>query len=166
MNKALKTFKDAGDFEPTIRKWEAQPVAIQTWENLKNLMCTEYAKAHRQDSVSARATRYASAHNVMEEYAAASEELIENPTGRHTKQLEAIIKANNDNMTKLVKLLSKASSAATATPAATSTANSKSERAAARQKAWIEKCKNATKCNFCNKIHPNCTKSQCWEFTV
>jgi hypothetical protein len=66
-------------------------------------------------------------------------------------------------MTKLVELLSKALSAATATPAATLTANSKSERAAARQKAWIEKCKNATKCKHCNKIHPNCTKSQCWE---
>jgi hypothetical protein len=125
-------------------------------------MCTEYAKAHRQDSVLARATGYASAHNVMEEYAAATEE-FENLTKRHTKQVEAIIKANNDNMTKLVKLLSKALSAATATPAATLTANSKSERAAARQKAWIEKCKNSTKCKHCNKIHPNRTKSQCWE---
>jgi hypothetical protein len=84
-------------------------------------------------------------------------------TEQHTKQLEAIIKANNDNMTKLVKLLSKASSAAMATPAATLTANSKSERAAARQKAWIEKCKNATKCKHCDKIHPNRTESQCWE---
>jgi hypothetical protein len=54
-------------------------------------MCTEYAKAHRQDSVSARATGYASAHKVMEEYAAATEELVENLTKRHTKQLEAII---------------------------------------------------------------------------
>ncbi len=62
MNKALKSFKDAGDFEPAIHKWEACPVAIQTWENLKNLMCTEYAKAHRQDLVSARATGHASAH--------------------------------------------------------------------------------------------------------
>jgi hypothetical protein len=57
MNKALKSFKDVGDFEPAIRKWEAQPVAIQTWENLKNLMCTEYAKAHRQDSVSEKGNR-------------------------------------------------------------------------------------------------------------
>jgi hypothetical protein len=66
-------------------------------------------------------------------------------------------------MTKLVELLNKALSAAKATPAATLTANSKSERAAARQKAWIEKCKNATKCKHCDKIHPNRTKSQCWE---
>jgi hypothetical protein len=58
-------------------------------------------------------------------------------------------------MTKLVELLSKALSAATATPAAMLTANSKSERAAARQKAWIEKCKNATKCKHRDKIVVN-----------
>jgi hypothetical protein len=99
----------------------------------------------------------------MEEYAAATEELVGNLTKQHTKQLEVIIKANNDNMTKLVGLLSKALPAATATLAATLIANSKSERAAARQKVWIEKCKNATKCKHCNKTHPNHTKSQCWE---
>ncbi len=80
MNKALKSFKDAGDCEPTICKWEARPVATQTWVNLKILMCTEYAKAHHQDTVSARATGHASALNVMEEYAVASEELVENLT--------------------------------------------------------------------------------------
>jgi hypothetical protein len=80
MNKALKSFKDAGDYEPAIRKWEARPGATQTWDNLKILMCTEYSKAHRQDTMSARATGHASAHNVMEEYAATTEELVENLT--------------------------------------------------------------------------------------
>jgi hypothetical protein len=70
MNKALKSFKDAEDYKPAIHKWEAPPVATQTWDNLKILMCTEYAKAHHQDTMSARATGHASAHNVMEEYAA------------------------------------------------------------------------------------------------
>jgi hypothetical protein len=91
MNKALKSFKDAGDYAPTIREWEARSVATQTWDNLKILMCTEYAKAHCQDTISVRATGHASAHNVMEEYAAATEELVENLTERHTKQLEALI---------------------------------------------------------------------------
>jgi hypothetical protein len=53
-------------------------VATQTWDNLKIFMCTEYAKSHRQDGLSVRATGYASAHNVMEEYAAATDELVEN----------------------------------------------------------------------------------------
>jgi hypothetical protein len=55
-----------------------------------------------------RATGYVSAHNVMEEYAAATEEIVENLTEQHTKQLEALIKANNDNMAKLMDMLSKA----------------------------------------------------------
>jgi hypothetical protein len=126
-------------------------------------MCTEYAKAHRQDTVSARATGHASAHNVMEEYADTTEELVENLTKRHTKQLEALIKANNDNMAKLMEVLSKALPVAAAALAATPAANSKIERAAAKHKAWIEKCKNAMKCKHCDRVHPNCTKSQCWE---
>jgi hypothetical protein len=161
MNKALNSFKDAGSYKPAIREWEAQPVATQTWDNIKILMCTEYAKAHRQDGVSARATGHVSAHNVMEEYTAATEELVENLTKQHTKQLEALIKANNDNMAKLMEVLSKAMP--TATPAAATLGKTKSERNAEKHKAWIEKCKNATKCKHCNKIHPNRTEAQCWE---
>ncbi len=161
MNKALKSFKNAGSYEHAIREWEARPVATQTWDNLKILMCTEYAKADRQDGVSARATGYASAHNVMEEYAAVTEELVENLTERHTKQLEALIKANNDNMVKLMDVLSKAKP--TATPAAATLGKTKAEQDAETHKAWVEKRRNVTKCKHCNKFHPNRTKAQCWE---
>ncbi len=99
----------------------------------------------------------------MEGYAAATEEVVENLTKQHTKQLEALIKANNDNMANIMEVLSKALPATTAALAATSAANSKTERAAAKHKAWIEKCQNATKCKHCNRVHPNRTKSQCWE---
>ncbi len=136
-------------------------MATQTWDNIKILMCTEYAKTHRQDGVSARATGYTSAHNVMEEYAAATEELVENLTERHTKQLEAIIKANNDNMAKLMDILSKAK--LTATPAAATLGKTKAKHDAEKHKAWVEKCRNVTKCKHCNKFHPNRTKAQCWE---
>jgi hypothetical protein len=161
MNKVLKSFKDAGSYKPAIRKWEAWPVATQTWDNLKILMCTEYAKAHHQNGVSARAKGHTSAHNVMEEYAAATEELMENLTKGHTKQVEALIKANNNNMAKLMEVLSKATPMAT--PAAATLGKTKSKRNAEKHKAWIEKCKNATKCKHCNKVHPNCTEAQCWE---
>ncbi len=161
MNKALKSFKDAGSYKPAIREWKAQSVATQTWDNLKILMCTEYAKAHRQGGISVRATGYASAHNMMEEYAAATEELVENLTEQHTKQLEAVIKANNDNMAKLMDMLSKAKTMAT--PSAATSGNTKAERDAEKYKAWVERRKNATKCKHCNKFHPNHTKAQCWE---
>ncbi len=136
-------------------------MVTQTWDNLKILMCTECAKAHRQDGVSARATGYASAHNMMEEYAAATEELVENLTEQHTKQLEALIKANNDNMAKLMDVLSKAKP--TATPAAATLGKTKAKRDAEKHKAWVEKERRATKCKHCDKFHPNRTKAQCWE---
>ncbi len=161
MNKALKSFKDAGSYKPTIREWEAQPVATQTWDNLKNLMCTECTKAHCQDGISARATGYASAHNVMEKYAAATEEFVENLTKEHTKQLEALIKANNDNMAKLMDMLSKAKTMAM--PSAATLGKTKAECDAEKYKAWVERCRNATKCKHCNKFHPNRIKAQCWE---
>ncbi len=161
MNKALKSFKDAGCYKPAIRQWEAQPVATQTWDNLKILMCTKYPKAHHQDGISARATGYTSAHNVMEEYAAATEELVKNLTKRHTKQLEALIKANNDNMAKLMDMLSKAKM--TAMPSAATLGKTKAKHDAEKYKAWVERRRNATKCKYCDKFHPNHTKAQCWE---
>jgi hypothetical protein len=97
----------------------------------------------------------------MEEYPAATEELVENLTEQHTKQLEALIKANNDNFAKLMDVLSKAKP--TATPAAATSGKTKAERDAEKHKAWVEKRRNATKCKHCNKFHPNRTKAQCWE---
>jgi hypothetical protein len=98
---------------------------------------------------------------VMEEYAAATEELVENLTKRHTKQLEALIKANNDNMAKLMDMLSKAKM--TATPSAATLGKTKAEHDAEKYKAWVERCRNATKCKHCDKFHPNRTEAQCWE---
>jgi hypothetical protein len=121
----------------------------------------EYTKAPHQDGISARATGYASAHNVMEEYAATTVELIENLTKQHTKQLEVLIKANNDNMAKLMDMLSKTKT--TATPSAATSGKTKAKSDAEKYKAWVERCRNATKCKHYNKFHPNRTKAQCWE---
>jgi hypothetical protein len=161
MNKALKSFKDAGKYDAAIREWEVYPISSQTWDNLKVLMCTEYLKANCQDSVSARATGHASANNVMEDHAAASEELVENLAKCHSKQLEALIAANNNNMAKFLAVLGKTAPAAT--PVAASLATSKAEHAAAKRNAWLQKCKNAKECKNCNKFHPACTDNQCWE---
>jgi hypothetical protein len=97
----------------------------------------------------------------MEEYTAATEEFVENLTEQHTKQLEALIKANNDNMAKLMDMLSKAKM--TATPSAATSDKAKAEHDAEKYKAWVERHRNATKCKHCDKFHPNRTKAQCWE---
>jgi hypothetical protein len=44
MVKALKSFKDAGNFDAVICEWEARPVATQTYANLKVVMCAEFSK--------------------------------------------------------------------------------------------------------------------------
>jgi hypothetical protein len=158
MAKALKSFKDAGDFDPAIREWEARPAAMQTYANLKTLMNTEFTKLNRQDATTARATGHGSVNNVVEEMAQATEELVAELTEKHSKQVEALIKANSDAIEKLTAaiLANKASATATAT-------GDSSGKATAKAALWAEKKKNATTCPHCNRVHPNRTHNQCWE---
>lgn len=151
--KALKSFKDAGDFDASIREWEARPVIAQTYANFKVVMCAEFSKLNRQDATTARATGHASANNVVEQMAKATEELVAELTERHSKQVESIIKSNSEAMEKLTAAI-----LANKPPATTVTA-SKSAKAA----AWAEKKRIATICPHCNRKHPNRTSDQCWE---
>ena len=155
MVKALKAFKDTGDFDAAIREWEARPTATQTYSNLKIVMCTEYAKLNRQDATTAKATGHASA-NMVEEFAQATEELVAELTEKHAKQIEALIKVNNDAMQQLTAAItSNKTLGASVTPKIMA-------GQAAKRVSWAEKCKNATTCPHCSKIHPNRTHDQCW----
>jgi hypothetical protein len=148
MAKALKCFKDAGNFDPAIREWEARPMAAQTYANLKVVMCTEFAKLNRQDATTARATGHASVHNVVEEMAQATEELVAELTEKQGKQVEALIKSNNKAIAKLTAAILGSKS----TPLAPSVATGNSEavaKAAAKKAAWEEKKKKATTCPHC-----------------
>jgi hypothetical protein len=82
MLKALKCFRDAGDYDAPIREWEARPPAAQTYPNLKIMMSLEYSKLNRQDATTARAMGHASA-NAVEEFAQATEELVAEQTEKH-----------------------------------------------------------------------------------
>ncbi len=73
---ALKSFKDAGNFDAAIREWEARPVVTQTYANFKVVMCAEFSKLNHQDLTTARAIGNASANNVVEQMAKATEELV------------------------------------------------------------------------------------------
>ena len=166
MAKALKSFKDAGDFDAPIREWEARPIATQTYANLKTLMCAEFAKLNWQDSTTAKATGHASANNVVEEMAQATEELVAELTERHTKQIETLITSNNQAIEKLTaallagKVPNPAASGASGNVAADATA---AVNKAAKAAAWAEKKKFATTCPHCDRVHPNRTHGQCWE---
>jgi hypothetical protein len=162
MAKALKCFKDAGDFDPAIREWEARPMPAQTYANLKVLMCTEFAKLNRQDATTARATGHASIHNVVEEMAQATEELVAELTERQGKQVEALIKSNNDAIAKLTAAI--LGNKPTPSAPLASTSNSEAAaKAAAKKATWEEKKKKATTCPHCDRVHPNRTHEQCWE---
>jgi hypothetical protein len=157
MVKALKSFKDAGDFDAAISKWEARPVATQTYANLKVVMCAKFSKQNWQDSTTARATGHSSANNVMEEMAQATTELVAELTECHTQEIKSLIKSNNDAMEKLIAAII----ASNKPPAATGTNGATSSRSKAA--AWAEKRRTATTCPHCNCIHPNRTHDQCWE---
>ena len=96
MAKALKCFKDAGDFDAAIREWEVRPAATQTYANLKTIMNTEFTKLNRQDATTARAIGHGSANNVVKEMAKATEELIAELTEHQGKQVESLMKSTTE----------------------------------------------------------------------
>ena len=145
--KSLKSFKDAGDFDSSIREWEARPAIAQTYANFKVVMCAEFSKLNRQDATTARATGYASANNVVKQLVKATEELVAELTKRHSKQVESIIKSNSETMEKLTAAI------LANKPAAKSSTANKSAKAA----AWAEKKRIAMTCPHCNCKHPNRT---------
>ncbi len=157
MVKALKSFKDAGDFDAAIREWEAIPMATQTYANLKVVMCVEFSKLNRQVSTTARVTGHTSAKNIMEEMAQATNELVAELIERHTQEIKSLIKSNNDAMEKLFPAIN----ASNKPPVARGTNGATSSRSKAA--AWAEKKRTATTCPHCNCIHPNCTHNQCRE---
>ena len=155
--KALKSFKDAGDYDAPIREWEARPAAMQTYANLRTLMNTEFTKLNRQDATTARATGHASVNNIVEEMAQATEELVAELSERQGKQVESMMKSTTDALEKLTAAIL-ANKPAGTTGAATS-GNNKAAKAA----AWAEKKRTATVCPHCDRKHPNRTHEQCWE---
>lgn len=156
MLKALKSFKDAGDYDAPIREWETKPSAMQTYSELKNMMNREYSKANRHDNISARATGFASA-NAIREHTKATEELVAELTERHARQIETIIQANNEAMQKLTAAIlnNKIADA--------SVTRNGAENQSKKAQLWAEKRRNATTCPHCKRIHPNRTHDQCWE---
>ncbi len=157
MVKALKSFKDAGNFDAAIREWEARQVAMQTYANLKVVMCAEFSKLSRQDATTVRPTGHTSVNNVVDEMVQATEELVAKLTKQHTKQVESLIKSNSEVIKKLTAAI------LAQKPAATGTAAGKPTSKAAKVAAWAEKKRTATTCLHCNLKHPNHTHNQCWE---
>ena len=81
-------------------------------------------------------------------------------TKRHSKQVEALIKANSEAMEKLTSAILANKPTASGTIAHNAHPNGATNEVAlaakaAKAAAWAEKKKNTTICPHCNKIHPN-----------
>ena len=147
MAKALKSFKDAGDFNTAIHEWEVRPAAMQTYANLKILMNTEVTKLNWQDVTTERATWHGSANNVVEDMAQATEELVAELTKRQAKQVKSLMKSHTEKLVeKLTTAILAIKPAVSAGNASTGSGNSKEVKAA----AWAEKKRTATVCPHCD----------------
>ena len=114
--KALKSFKDAGDYDARNSRMGGQACSnAQTYANLRTLMNTEFTKLNRQDSTTARATGHASVNNIVEEMAQATEELVAELTERQGKQVETLMKSTTDALEKLTAAILANKPAASAT---------------------------------------------------
>ena len=98
---ALYYFKSSGEFDAAVRKWENKPTADKTWKNIKMFISAEYAREDKQNKLTAKQFKA----NMIEEQAAAMEELIANINEAHTCQLEALIKSTTDAMKEMMQIL-------------------------------------------------------------
>ena len=150
---ALYYLKSTGEYDAAVREWETKPVATRTWANIKIFMSTEYAKENKQNKQTAKQMKA----NAIEEQAEATEELIANLTEAHTRQIEALIKANTEAMKEMMSLVKDK----TITPInpTNQTCEEKKKKREEKQKKFL----NAPICKHCGKKHPSKKEDECWE---
>jgi hypothetical protein len=114
----------------------------------------------------------------MEEMAQATEELIAELTEKQSRQVETLIKANNEAIEKLTAAIKASNQGSNSSnnqgnksgqnnsSGSTATAVDKPgwlRRKEASREKWRVKKDNATTCPHCDRKHPNRTHDQCWE---
>jgi len=147
---ALFQLKATGEFDPSVREWEAKPAAEKTWANIKTFITAEYAKENKQNKLSAKQFKA----NAMVEQAEATEELIANLTEAHTRQMETLVKTTTEAMKEMMLLLKDSK-----TPATKATDEEKKRRRDEKRKKYND----APVCKNCGKKHPSKAEDECWE---
>jgi hypothetical protein len=74
---------------------------------------------------------------------------------KHAKQIKELSKP-------MMQLTAAVNSKPNAVPARSATTPATNTGKITKAQKWAEKCKNATTCPHCSKIHPNSTHDQCW----
>jgi ribosomal protein L32 len=157
MNSTLKAFKDSGDYDTAMRKWEASPEVEKTWANLKIMISNEYSKYHRQHAATAKSVGYGSANEAIDEYVAITEELVATISEENEQKLKALTKDTTDILKEIKALLENKAPAQAPTAAGTQSARAK------KRTEYRKKLAAATACVNCGSKHPNVPDNKCWE---
>ena len=146
---ALFQLKATGEFDPSVREWEAKPAADKTWANIKTFITAEYAKENKQNKLSAKHFKA----NAIQEQAEITEELIANLTEAHTRQMETLVKSTTEAMKEMMLLLKN-----NHTPNVKTTDEEKKKKRDEKRKKYND----APVCKNCGKKHPSKAEDECW----
>ena len=145
--------------EHDITKMEKELTAItaatKTWANIKTFISSEYAKENKQTKATAKQFKA----NLIEETAEATEELINNLTEAHTKQIETLMKANMEAMKEMMALVKKNTNNQNQDKG--NNEKTKAEKKKAREE-HRKRYDEATICKHCGKKHPYKKEDECW----
>jgi len=154
-DKALFCLKNTGEYDSAVHEWENKTAATKMWANIKMFISSEYAKENKQTKATAKQLKA----NLIEETAEATEELINNLTEAHTKQIEILMKANMEARKEMMTLVKKDN-------------NNQNQDKGKRGKTKAEKKKTrkvhqkrydkATICKHCGNKHPYKKEDECW----
>jgi hypothetical protein len=149
---ALYFLKGSGHFDAAVREGETKPTAQKTWANIKTFISTEYAKANKQNKLTAKQFRA----NAVGEQAEATEELITKLIEAQTCQIETLIKSTTEAMKEMLSFV-KENNTQPKTP------NSDSKEKKKKHKEKLGKFCYAPICKNCRKKHPSKPEDECWE---
>jgi hypothetical protein len=155
-DKALFYLKNTGEYDPAVCEWESKTAATKTWVNIKTFISSEYTKENKQTKATAKQFKA----NLIKETAEATEELINNLTEAHTKQIETIMKANNmEAMKEMMALVKKNNNNQNQD-------KGNNEKTKAEKKKALEEHRKrydeATICKHCGNKHPYKREDECW----
>jgi hypothetical protein len=156
---ALYYLKATEEYDPAVREWKNKATANKTWPNIKIFISNEYAKENKQTKITAKQFKA----NLIEEQAEITEELINNLTQAHTKQMKALIKSTTDAMKEMMMLVKTNINNQNQNNWNQNNSNAKAEEEKKKMhKEKKQKHKNASVCKHCGKKHPYKKEEECW----
>jgi hypothetical protein len=155
---ALFYLKATGEYNPAVCEGENKAAADKTWANIKVFISNKFAKENKQTNVTAKQFKA----NLIEEKAEITEELINNLTQAHTKQIEMLMKANMEAMKEmmlLVKANSNNQNQVFKVIKGVKTDEEKKKTRTEKQQIY----KDAPIYKHCGRKHPAKKEEECWE---